>query len=161
MAIVLPKSVFYHMPKTGGSWIAEGLWTAFQSSHIHVPDGHGHSSPIEYDAGDKPSFCFVRHPITWYKSYLNSGSGEIKDMIDDQYLTKLYKKFNGCDYVGKFEFLEKDLKRILDTIGEDYESDYLFGRPHVNVSQGPDLDEETKSLIRTKEAWVFRKFNYQ
>lgn len=158
MAIILPKSVFYHVPKTGGSWIAEGIWGAFKE--YEVPDGYGHASPMEYDSGDKPSFCFVRHPFTWYRSYQNSGASDITEMIESQYLTKMLKRFVVADYIGKFEHLQRDLKHILDEVGEDYNSN-LFDRPPVNVSQGADLDSETKALIRKKEAWVFRKFNYE
>ncbi len=64
--IVLENSVFYDIPKTGGSWISEGL-TRYLNGHFvpgtsHFPPGSEHK--------DKLKFTFVRHPVDWLQIVL-------------------------------------------------------------------------------------------
>jgi hypothetical protein len=70
MAFLLPRSVFIHVPKTGGQWVTAALPPA------GVPLeqlGVVHTSPDEIE--DEPErrrrafvFAVVRHPLTWYQS---------------------------------------------------------------------------------------------
>lgn len=156
--IVLPKSVFYHVPKTGGSWIAEGINASFKE--FEVPYGYGHASPVQC-AVDKPSFCFVRNPYTWYKSYRNSTGEDIEKLIEQRYLTTILKEFSLVDKIGRFESLQADLRRFLDEFGEEYDRGNMFDRKPVNVSKGEDLAENIRELIWEKEYWVFKEFGYE
>lgn len=156
--IVLPKSVFYHVPKTGGSWVAEGVKQAFKD--YEVPYGYGHASPVQC-AVDKPSFCFVRNPYTWYRSYRNSTNEDIEKLIEQSYLTTILKEFSLVDKIGRFESLQADLRQFLNEFGEQYDGGAMFDRPKVNVSSGPELSDYLKDLIWEKEYWVFKEFNYE
>lgn len=156
--IVLPKSVFYHVPKTGGSWIAEGINASFKD--FEVPFGYGHASPMQV-AMDKPSFCFVRNPYTWYKSYKNSTNEDIERLINQSHLTSMLREFRLCTKIGRFESLQADLRRILDGFGEEYDRINMFDRPPVNTSTGGELDSYLKDLIWDKEHWVFKEFGYE
>lgn len=70
MAFVLPRSIFVHVPKTGGQWVVSAL------EHAGVPVrplGVVHTSPDEIaDQVDQLEqdclFVMVRHPLTWYQS---------------------------------------------------------------------------------------------
>lgn len=78
MAIVLPKSMFFHIPKTGGTWVTHALrgganvqrefvplfdhWFNLQAEHV-TPD-----DTLDEIKGGKLLFTFVRNPATWYQS---------------------------------------------------------------------------------------------
>ncbi len=69
------KMVFFHLPKTGGLWIAEAIEAAGVSTHRPDPLGdqpyssHGHADLQEVDVGERFSVAFVRHPLEWWRSY--------------------------------------------------------------------------------------------
>src|SRR6266404_5327839 len=71
MALILKKSIFIHVAKTGGTWISELLR---QSGLIVAETKDPHASCSETvlefpSASGLLSFAFVRHSITWWKSY--------------------------------------------------------------------------------------------
>jgi hypothetical protein len=86
MGVYLKKSVFYHIPKTGGTWVAKNLFDNVKGpkrnfwrhhrgvTHPHIDKkGVGHllrGPHIPPSARDtkKFKFSFVRHPLTWYMS---------------------------------------------------------------------------------------------
>ena len=70
MAFLLPKSVFIHIPKTGGQWVAAALQNAGlivgQLGEVHAsPDEIAHESAFR---DRSVVFAIVRHPLTWYQS---------------------------------------------------------------------------------------------
>jgi hypothetical protein len=70
MALLLSRSVFLHVPKTGGTWTAAALE---QSGLVIGRLGAVHASPdeIEHQPAyqQRPMrFAMVRHPATWYGS---------------------------------------------------------------------------------------------
>lgn len=86
MALLLPKSLFLHVPRTGGSTVRKvvqdlGLAVAEVRCDHHVLTKqsiksaccmHNTLSEIGYeylDLQDRFTFAFVRHPLTWYQSY--------------------------------------------------------------------------------------------
>ena len=84
MALILPKSVFIHAPKTGGSWVREALQRTElpikEARHrYHVtelipatPYCCKHSmlcNVSDEDRSGRISFAFVRHPLSLYQSW--------------------------------------------------------------------------------------------
>lgn len=76
MGAVLPNSVFFHIPKTGGSWVDESLKRAFGKRYIKMnlevgfhADINGIHIPKSKVEVRHFSFAFVRHPLDWYRSY--------------------------------------------------------------------------------------------
>lgn len=92
MALLLPRSVFIHVPKTGGSWVRAavrnaGIQTqelgcswhegdrcdhsyAFDFRHrIESPHVCWHNRYCDVDAGGRFVFAFVRHPVSYYRSH--------------------------------------------------------------------------------------------
>lgn len=78
MAIETDKSIFYHIQKTGGSWVRVAMRNAglkYQRSErfgmTHPSCWHTeHSTPR--DAKNLKglfSYCFIRHPVSWHKSF--------------------------------------------------------------------------------------------
>lgn len=65
MAIQLQHSVFVHIPKTGGRWVANQLMKNVEGSkYIGDPVYDAHVPPET----DLPVFAFIRHPITMLNS---------------------------------------------------------------------------------------------
>ena len=96
MAVRLPNSYFFHIPKTGGTWVQASLENAVDGAvkieayfgeitrwdGIHVPTDR-------LNTFSKPSFVFVRHPLDWYKSiwrYHNTGKRwSVTHATDDKF----------------------------------------------------------------------------
>ncbi len=75
MGVILPNSVFFHIPKTGGSWVDESLKATFGKHYMRLnlelgfhADINGIHIPKSKVKTNKFTFSFVRHPLTWYKS---------------------------------------------------------------------------------------------
>ena len=72
MTLMLPNSVFLHIPKTGGisarNAIARAQSETFEygEQHSHFPELLRYRDKIFYDK--KYVFTFVRHPLSWYQS---------------------------------------------------------------------------------------------
>jgi len=67
-SIILPKSIFIHVPKTGGTTVQKTLRTyicdaLYTEGHLTVDElaQQGHQR--------NKSLAFVRHPLTWYRSF--------------------------------------------------------------------------------------------
>jgi hypothetical protein len=106
MSVQLPNSVFLHVPKCGGNWIMkclkqQGLYkqqirsvSRFQSFERNFMSMH--CIPVD---NKLPCFTFVRHPLTWFKSYWNYKMK--RGMFD---LTSMLGKVNGEPrFVNQFD----------------------------------------------------------
>lgn len=80
MAFILPHSVFFHVPKTGGTWVREllerqQLLTACTVLPEHAGRPFGvktHTGILSLDskvAAGRLLFAFIRHPLTWHQSH--------------------------------------------------------------------------------------------
>lgn len=84
MAVVTEKAIFFHIPKTGGSWVRKAL-EATGISYVEMPCqkcgrnaerlqaccGHANPKQLIYPHDEKKRFhfTFVRHPLAVYQSY--------------------------------------------------------------------------------------------
>ena len=84
MALLLPHSVFVHIPKTGGKWVTAALMRnklpiscirhrnhILKNSPIHPPccqHSMAKDIPIK-DREGRVVFAFVRHPLSYYQSF--------------------------------------------------------------------------------------------
>jgi hypothetical protein len=76
MALILPHSVFLHVPKTGGTWCRSAIRRA---GIPHFESGWKHESPyfrahhpldrVRAVAGNRFLFGFVRDPLDWWRSF--------------------------------------------------------------------------------------------
>jgi len=145
-----------------------------------------HVSPLHADksvVGDKPSFAFIRNPIAWYKSiwkYKSQGGWTdvyvkykdkdfnvfMKNIMDISpgFLTRMYKEFDGVDYLGKQENLENDLISILETLGEEVDYDIVGKVKPLNTSDYPvdkrlcEYDPKILERMKKLEKWIFEKY---
>lgn len=73
MAIVLPKSIFLHIPKTGGEWVRKVLWDNHLEA-VPLDPGRQKHAPLQWfeERGNFNRVCrfaFVRDPLAWYWSF--------------------------------------------------------------------------------------------
>lgn len=186
MAVYLSKSVFYHIPKTGGTWIRGIL---FDSKLAIGESNNDHSTPdpkSQYEA-NKFWFCFVRHPLTFYQSYwkfrmingwdeTNETDLRCKDNSFHQFvenvltsyphgwasdLFKAYTLF--VDFVGRQELLANDLIKALKLANENYDKLFIRDRPRENKTDTNFRATFTKQLLdklMDVESWVINEFDY-
>lgn len=191
MALILRKSVFIHVAKTGGTWVSELLK---QSGLVVGETRDPHASLAETvleipTAGSLPSFAFVRHPITWWKSYwsykvkvgwdpknrvdstctADKFETFIRNVLDRHpgYLSRRYWEMTqGVTFIGRFEALRESLMEILLKIGEEIPKT-LYDKGDSNVaSKEPQFEKQCRlspellnELIQ-KEGYAFRHFGY-
>lgn len=72
MALATNRSLFLHIPKTGGIWIRH-VFKVCGIEHYEVGDQHSHFPSLlniheEEFYKKRFVFAFVRHPLTWYQS---------------------------------------------------------------------------------------------
>src|SRR4051812_23743502 len=69
MAVRLPNSIYVHLMKTGGWSVREAL-TRMNLSQGEIGRGHDPASLLVFPKRKRPFiFVFVRHPLSWYRSY--------------------------------------------------------------------------------------------
>lgn len=177
MSVKSEKIVFYHIPKTGGIWAKEAMKKAgitlserrdfkFKQGLTHRSCWHRtHLTPENFESIDLFSFCFIRHPVQWYKSFwgfrrrhrlrrphkilirqdpleynwskdFNRFLSNMLDEFPDGYLTGLFKMFTShVNFVGKQENLVDDLVTALKTAGENFDEKKLRATEPKNVGQ--------------------------
>ena len=187
MATRTARFIFYHIPKTGGTWAKvamreAGLRTSgvrsvvaphpFNLKKAHAtPDTVDPKAPI-----GRFSFCFVRRPVAWYRSYwaFRSRKGarrdqkfpadglwsddfdcfinNILDAYPQGFVTTLYQYYTGAegekvDFVGTQENLVDDLVKALRLAGEEFDEAALRNTPRANES--PDRWKQTADDMLT------------
>lgn len=186
MAVITDKSIFFHIPKTGGTWVTRVLLDSIPSARKleyyageRVRWDGQHVPTNRINSRGRKTFCFVRHPLEWYKSlwrYHNTdGDWEVSETAQDPLdLLCPHKEFNifidkvietfpngylhwivepfiaGVDYIGRQERLVFDLMDILDSIGEDY-STYPFLSEHINRSDPKECEYTEDQRIKIIE----------
>ena len=147
-----------HVPKTGGTWLRRGLaeagfivgeeavpgvaaWPVPATASPAMRRLHATARGVGHDPAR--SFCFVRHPLAWYRSLwahgVRDGWGP-REFALDQYgcddfrafmdrclrafpvgfVSLLYRVFtDGAGFVGRYERLGEDLHAALARAGLD------------------------------------------
>ena len=130
MALMLTKSVFIHVPKTGGSWIRKAVKNAnmpsyelgpiqpnspfFRNNTIHAPQTVLHLHHLF-------TFAFVRNPITFYQSYSvfkMCQRAEINRFFDERFMSDSFEQFVRNVIKGKPGWVSGAYQRFLGRKGE-------------------------------------------
>jgi len=159
--LVLQKSCFFHVPKTGGTWVTK----AIKASGIRCldcrVDGNPHLGLQFYSCPDRFRFAFVRHPVALYRSYwqfkmtygwdpLNGLDMECQSDRFAVFIRNVLDRYPGAysqglidyvgepdaeiEFVGKYENLVEDLITALQSAGEEFDENVIRALAPVNVS---------------------------
>ncbi len=70
---MLPRSLFVHIPKTGGVWVRRAITQAgvstVEAGHASLAAGNMHNRTRSINTQGRFQFAFVRHPLNWYASF--------------------------------------------------------------------------------------------
>lgn len=106
MALLLPRSLFFHIPKTGGSWVRRAVKRAGIPADEVIPDVPAarlqpgdliHALPMQLQIRNRFRFAFVRHPLTYYQSYwsyrMKVGWDPERNVVDRKYRSDDFETF--------------------------------------------------------------------
>lgn len=132
MAVLLQKSIFIHVPRTGGQWVRSVLRKAYQGIEKEVGDSHCSVRDLDKDLLEKyKTFGFVRHPANWVMSrwsHLNA-----KKELTSKTLPKLHKRFHDVFVKDSFQktvenIIENDPNLVCDTFDKQLQGCDFIGR---------------------------------
>ncbi len=159
--LILPRSCFLHVPKTGGSWVKKAIEAAGIDCKPFSPGGNHHPGLGECPCPDKFKFAFVRHPLGLYRSYWQykmTYGWDLHNVIDQRCRSDDFHTFvasvltqmpgiygqsllefvgsevHPIDFIGKYENLVEDLIRALQLAGEQFDAAAIRALPPYNVS---------------------------
>ncbi|SER44876.1 Sulfotransferase family protein [Nitrosomonas sp. Nm51] len=159
--LILPKSCFLHVPKTGGTWVKKAIAAAGISCKDYTLSGDPHIGLKDCPCREKFKFAFVRHPVDLYRSYWQfkmTYGWDSDNQLDracrsdnfQNFVRQVLNKFPGVyskslagfvgetdneiEFVGKYENLIGDLITALRSAGEDFNEQPIRTLPPHNVS---------------------------
>jgi hypothetical protein len=159
--LILPKSCFLHVPKTGGSWVRKAIKAAGIACEDFSLGNNHHPGLADCPTPDKFKFAFVRHPLSLYRSYWQykmTYGWDAENLIDNTcrsndfhtFVATVLEKLPGIysrslhefvgppqqpiDFIGKYENLVEDLITALHRAGEQFNPAAIRNLPPYNVS---------------------------
>jgi Tfp pilus assembly protein PilF len=191
MAIHLLRtnSLILEVPKTGSKWVRLAVERAgIPHRHEGPPEWRGHGTLALHGRGFSYIACFVRHPVSWYRSYwayrMEHGWNDHVELDricrSDSFpefirkstkllpgvLTTVYETYAGppdapVHFVGKQENLAADLVVALQAAGEDFDETAIRSTPPTNQSSILcDYREELQELVFLSEFGAIRRYDY-
>ena len=172
------RALFLHIPKTAGSSMSAAPFILMHGSHKIAPT-------TEYLLSLPLRFSFVRNPYDRYASVLLNLGFATPETFEDFTINTFAKEhekrmkendldwqplwtmtkrivFDGkleVDFVGRFENLQKDWKKVCKVM------DYDFPLPHLNKSKWKGYDQfytpRLRSIVGLAYAKDFARFGYE
>ena len=186
MSVYNDKFIFYHVPKTGGTWVRLLL------THLGIQfEMHGtskssfHETYKEFRPEGLFSFTAVRHPITWLQSYfsyrLRVGWSDVDPLgkvasssTFDAFVDKVIDRAPGCisgmyrdyvgdpqevDYVCHQETLREDMIYVLSKLGYQFDEKLVSNLPPaLAFNQRFEFLNGTKEKIIELENYTINRF---
>lgn len=190
LTVLLPRSTFFHVGRTGGHWVAHALWKAGLSQETLRPL-HLTPAQFRYRFPEKArpfSFCFVRHPLDWLASVwlhemefgweateiTHRAGADVFAVFLERMLAawpegpcwaQVSPFVEECDFVGRTETLAEDLAAALAAAGEVHDPASL-AVPRLNESTSLRLRRAARAprdlheAIMQVERTNFARFGY-
>jgi hypothetical protein len=121
MAIILTRCAVVHTPKTAGMWLNGALREqGLVRGILHSAGNYPHPSAAEARAAlpDLPLFAFVRHPVTWLRSFWASGiKNQCKGVERIRFGPSPWAKLATCEAPTFPEFAARYLERCPGEVG--------------------------------------------
>ena len=185
------RFVFYHVPKTGGTWLRKRLHREYDC----VPHDYWHlgQSRLPREHWYKPAFSVIRNPWDWHVSWFHfwhkqrdavigkDRHGGLRNRMIDRTLT--YRTFEQyvmaesmidyCDWMLPRDThlfrLEDGLEAFLNHLRDQFpptKDHKTFGWKHENVGERPpDYREcysaKTKDWVAKQEKILIERFSYE
>lgn len=190
VALRLKHGIFIHFPKTGGVW-ATMLLTELGLVVEPLIEPHCSLKDVlskHPDLASLKSFCFVRHPFSWYQSFwafrCANGWGRDENLLDtcraptfQEFIRNVVKRCpghlsahlkeltQGVTYIGRFEALRESMIAILSVLGESFSYEAVYAHPPENVSPKDPViagryTPELLDLLYKAETYAFTEFGY-
>jgi hypothetical protein len=150
VTLILQRSRFLHVPKTGGTWMKQALLAGCTVVEDFRLRGSDHTRLGETPRADRFTVAFVRHPLTWWQSFWRFHNGPARRYIVshkvcsrcwsddfDEFVTRLLDQFPGeygriveyylgpigagMQFIGRQEHLVDDLVAALRIAGEPHD----------------------------------------
>lgn len=187
--LILPKSCFIHVQKTGGTWIRKAIRSTVAGATPFAIDNDWHRGIADCPVPERFLFTFVRHPFTWFPSYWRFQTKqnwveptELDRLCQaetfDEFMRNVFDRCPGIysqwiqiavgeprriNCVGRYENLADDLVAALRCAGEEFDEAVIRSHPPENVgdkSLPAELTDEFKAAILRTEFYVFDRFGY-
>lgn len=171
MPFYLPKSTFFHVPKTGGTWVEVAL------SHAKIPVTKLPGDRHAIGAIHGTPFTFVRDPADWLESLFhhrkmnnwNWQDRELENLCKDNNLSRFVEKvcehpgiitryyelfIGGIDnlMVGRTAYLKDNLISILQEIGEEFDEKEIRYLKPINEAHGKRENMSDKLRARVEDS---------
>jgi Tfp pilus assembly protein PilF len=191
MAIYLPRthSLVLEVPKTGSKWLRAAIAKAgVPCEQIGDPQYGGHGDLATHGRDFRFIACFVRSPLTWYRSYWAyrterrwrphfvidrlCASDTMSDFVRKAarllpgHLATVYETYAGpradpIQFVGRQERLAEDLVAALREMNETFDERSLRATAEVNAtSTKAAITDDLRDLLLCSEYEVFARFGY-
>jgi tetratricopeptide (TPR) repeat protein len=191
MAIHMPETdtLLLEVPKTGSTWLTAALAAAgVNHRQIGPARWRGHGDLTVHPESHAIVACFVREPISWYRSYFayriehgwrpkytldhlcesDSFTSFVRSACTQLpgFLAGLYARYAGrperqVTFVGRTEHLADDLVRLLHLAEEKFDENALRSVPPINTtSVRPSITREIEDLIYISEYEAACRFGY-
>jgi hypothetical protein len=174
--IITPSYVYLHLPKTGGFWVRDAIRASGTPNYVgpmHVP-----ADQLLPAVGDRYSFTFVRHPLTWWRSFWAHSSArgwpsslepfhnvinccvwysyqefmtKVLNDIPGEYTRIVGRYTDGVTRVGLFENLAADLLRLTTEAGHPASIDCAPNNPgNYDADRSASTPEIDAEIMRTE-----------
>lgn len=138
MPLILPKSVFLMIPRTGSTWARDAIRNSMEHGFNLREFGPKHS-PVLPQNHPKFVFSFTREPRAWLVSrhklgkwndelsaFWSENPTEFFSKVTDDMVQMYFNKYTSqCNVIGKQESLADDLVAALKAAGETFDEALL------------------------------------